>query len=299
MPSYKYVGSARLPSYVKRRPVTFRDLKHATFKKKLIDRSARKINTFVAKRFRRRRFRRQNPFAPEKKLLAIQDRNERPTVAIQTGAIASYRGFVMGTKPTAWTGTWDNNMGMVIPKGDDENQRNGQYVYLKHSNVFLNIDSKQASNGCVCELRTIVFRARRAVNPTGVYYNPSTSLFLSDTGAPIGHETADINGTDLMFRMLNKRDFIIKHDQRFCLSPVFVPDNDGGAVRYSGNYPVYKNFRFKLPYNKKTRYGTNDLPEDCAYHWGIIIYCRSIGKDTSTVNQIEFNIRGNTVFLDP
>lgn len=236
----------------------------------------------------------------EKKLVGITERNKRTPIAIQSGAIASYRGFVMGSKPSAWSGTWDDMNGIVIPKGDNEYNRNGQYVYLKHSNVFFNLDcGNQTTFGCVQEFRVLVFRARRQVNPTGVYYNPSTAMFLNDTGAPIGHETAGVNGTDLMFRMTNKRDFIIKHDRRFCLSPVFVSDSDGGGVRASGNYPVYKNFRFKLPYNKKTRYSTSDLPEDCPYHWGILVYSRSIGKNVSTVGQSEMNMRGNTVFLDP
>ena len=31
----------------------------------------------------------------------------------------------------------------------------------------------------------------------------------------------------------------------------------------------------------------------------MVVYVRSIGKDTPTAGQIEVNIRGNTVFLDP
>jgi hypothetical protein len=188
----------------------------------------------------------------------------------------------------------------VIPQGSSAVQRNGQYVYLKHSNVFYNLDTQaNVTTTPPMECRVIVFRARRAVNPAGVSFDPSTSLLLDDIGTPTGHSVSGVNGYDLTRRMLNRRDWIIKRDSRFMLSCPYNTSPAGEVNGYSGKYPVMKNFQFKLPYNHKTRYNDQNLPEDCAYHWGMVVYVRSIGKDTPTAGQIEVNIRGNTVFLDP
>jgi hypothetical protein len=237
----------------------------------------------------------------EKKLVAMTKQNEKATSAIQTGAIASTVGFVVGTKPDQWTGNFHNLHGMTIPKGDDQDQRNGQYVFLSHSNVFFNLEAVNFSTQTPpMECRVIVFRAKRSSNPSGIAYDPATTLFLDDLGNQVGHATAGFDGTDLTRRVLNRRDWIIRRDHRFILSKPMVSDSDGGAVNYSGKYPVVKNMRFKLPYYKKTRYSSStNLPQDTAYHWGIVVYVRSISKDATTVGQLECNIRGNTVFLDP
>ena len=240
-------------------------------------------------------------YQAEQKLLEITPRNERGTIVIQTGAKAAYRGFVVGTKPTQWTGQYDALNGIQILKGDGSDERNGQYVFLKHSNISFNLDTNASQlTTPPMECRVIVFRARRAANPAGIAFNPSQTLFLDETGNATGHEISGVDGFDLTRRMLNRRDWIIKFDRRFMLSKPLVNDSDGGTVvGYTGKYPVMKNFRFKLPYNKKTRYGTSNLPEDCAYHWGILVYTRSIAKDTDTAGECEVNIRGNTVYLDP
>ena len=256
---------------------------------------------------RRRKFVRRVPKAammPEQKLTALAAQNEIGIIKTQDLAnqFAAYRGFVIGAKPASWTGNgWTNLSGVTIPQGTQPYQRNGQYVYLRHSNVFFNIDTNcTAVTAPPMEMRVIVFKARRESSPAGVSYDPHTSLFLTDVGTPTGAGVLGINGYDLTRRMLNRRDWIIKTDRRFILSRPLVNDADGGGVvGYTGKYPVSKNMQFKLPYNKKTRYSAADLPEDCAYHWGIVVYARSIAKDTSCADQAEINIRGNTVYLDP
>ena len=243
----------------------------------------------------------KSAFMAEKKLLALTKQNEKPTAVIQTGALASHVGFVIGSKPTQWNGQFHDLHGIAIPKGDDQDQRNGQYVFLSHSNIFFNVDTEaDSTTKPPMECRVIVFKARRAANPAGVAYDPSVSLFLDDLGNQIGHATTGVDGFDLTRRVLNRRDWYILRDQRFMLSKPLTNDSDGGNVMgYTGKYPSCKNFRFKLPYMKKARYDTSNLPTDCAYHWGILVYVRSISKDSQTASQVEVNLRGNTVFLDP
>ena len=238
---------------------------------------------------------------PEQKLTALVQLNERSIVPIQVGAQAAGRGFVIGAKPASWSGTWDNLSGVTIPQGTQPYQRNGQYVYLRHSNVFFNVESNcTAVSSPPMEMRVIVFKARRETSPAGVSYNPNESLFLDDVGTPTGAGISGFNGYDLTRRMVNRRDWIIHTDRRFILARPLVNDSDGGGVvGYTGKYPVSKNMQFKLPYNKKTRYNSSNLPEDCSYHWGIVVYARSIAKDTACADQAEINIRGNTVYLDP
>lgn len=244
----------------------------------------------------------KSAFQAEKKLVAMTKQNSKTTTAIQTGASASMVGFVLGSKPEQWTGNIHNLHGLTIPKGDDQDQRNGQYVFLSHSNIFFNLESATSSttgNCPPCEFRVIVFRARRASNPAGIAYDPATTLFLDDLGNQYGHATTGIDGTDLTRRLLNRRDWIIKTDRRFVLSRPMITDSDGGQVSYSGKYPVMKNYRFKLPFYKKTRYDASNLPQDTAYHWGVFVYCRALAKESGTAGDWECNIRGNTVFLDP
>ena len=169
---------------------------------------------------------------PEQKLLALTQRNERPTIAIQTGAQSSYKGFVIGSaKPNAWGGDWETLAGIVIPQGSSAVQRNGQYVYLKHSNVFYNLDTQaNVTTTPPMECRVIVFRARRAVNPAGVSFDPSTSLLLDDIGTPTGHSVSGVNGYDLTRRMLNRRDWIIKRDSRLCCPVRTTPRPPGKSM---------------------------------------------------------------------
>ena len=263
-----------------------------------IQRAARKL----IRRRRRTKFTRapKRAMQAEKKITALTQRNERPTVATQLNAQASCKGFVIGSKPSAWGNFFDDMNGIVITKGDNSNQRDGQYVYLSHSNMFFNIDT--AANSTTAppmEIRVIVFKARRASNPEGVSYDPCTSLLLDDVGTPTGHSVTGVNGFDLTTRLTNKRDWYILRDQRFTLSMPYNTSPNGEVGGYSGKYPCAKNFRFRLPYNKKTRYNSQNLPEDCAYHWAVMVYCRSLGKDTPTAGMIEMNIRGQTVYLDP
>ena len=112
------------------------------------------------------------------------------------------------------------------------------------SNVFYNIDTQANSTTTPpMECRVIVFRAKRANNPAGVSFDPSTSLFLNDIGTPIGHSVSGVNGYDLTRRLLNRRDWIIKRDHRFTLSAPYNTSPQGEVNGYSGKYPCMKNYR--------------------------------------------------------
>lgn len=241
---------------------------------------------------------RLNKFA-ENNLLSLLAQNEQVPIPIQTGAIATYWGGCVGSRPSQWDSSLKDIQGLSITQGDQAGQRHGNYVYLQKSTVSVTIESRQ-SGATVdpvqppTEFRIVVAKQRRGTMPAGVSFNPATSLFLDTLGNKIGYQTSGVNGTDLMEQPLNKRDWMIHTDKRFILSN-WVTVNAGG---YSGFYPCFKKFRFYLPYNKRTHYdNASSLPDDIDYHYLIIVFARSLNKDT-TANDWELNLRGSTSFKD-
>ena len=121
-----------MAGYKRKMTGTFRQTKKSkTGAVRVIQRAARRL---VSKR--KTKFVRRVPKAalmPEQKLIALTARNERPTINIQTGSQASYKGFVIGSaKPTSWGGDWETLAGIVIGQGADASQRNGQQCVLQH-----------------------------------------------------------------------------------------------------------------------------------------------------------------------
>lgn len=240
-----------------------------------------------------------NNFA-ENHLLQLFRQDEVPGIAIQLAALAHYRGFVLGSVPPGWDTNLIDLAGLSINQGTGQGQRAGDYVYLKNSTVSMEIDMNKISTGAYTpptEFRVIVFKQRRGVLPAGINFNPAKSLYLDELGAKTGYQTPGVNGSDLMLQPLNKRDWQIHTDKQFVLSnPAPITQTTTGG--YSGNYPTLKRMRFNLPYWKRTHYDNASLlPDDIDYHWGIIVFARSQGKDTAA-NTFEINMRGSTSFTD-
>lgn len=236
----------------------------------------------------------------ETKLIACTQVNELEPTAIQTGAKAYSACFCMGTKPAAWGGTWQQLDGIKIEQGDTAQSRDGAYVYLDHTRLSFNIDTTYSTTyRPPTQFRVVVGKARRGTNPAGITQNPSTDLFIDEIGNAWGHATAGKNGTDLMLQPLNKRDWYVMSDRKFTLSTP-LEDSAGG---YTGKYPTSKNFVCRLPYAKKTKYGSSaagalqDFPLDIDSSYFVCIYARSEQKDT-TARAWEVNVRGTTCFKD-
>lgn len=231
----------------------------------------------------------------ETKYLPITAYNEHTPNAIQTGAKAFFTGFVVGTVPSSWSSTGVSNLGgIVCAKGTDANQRVGNYIYLNHTLLNLNIDTKlNATDAPPMEFRVIVFRQRRQAMPAGLNPDPANTLFKNEAGESQGHLTSGINGTDLMLQPLNKEKWIIVRDQKFTLQK---PSKAGEAM---GNAPYknFKNFRLNLGYKKKAHYESANLPTNVPFHYGVFIYARSVDKGVNA-NNWEVNLRGTTCYND-
>ena len=230
----------------------------------------------------------------ETKLIATTPYNENAPKTIQTGAIAYYSPYIMTNLPPGWDSNFNVLNGIQTTQGLGGSNRVGDYVYFKKTHLAFQIDINETSTyQPPVEFRMIVAKPKGAVLPAGFTYTPSTTLFLSNTGTPIGHTTAGINGMDLMLQPLNKRDFVIHTDKKFTLSS---PSTGGAGMQYY--YPSRKNCLVNLPYYGKTRINTaNGLPEDLDTHYFIIFYASAIGKDRPASNW-EVSVRGTTSFMD-
>lgn len=238
---------------------------------------------------------RLNRFA-ENNLLQLAPQNEALPKAIQVGAWAQYWGGALGSLPAAWDSGLTDLQGLSITQGDGAGQRHGNYVYLQKSTVSLTIDSRHTTDTVQppTEFRVVVCKQRRGTMPAGLNFNPATSLFLDNLGSKIGYQTSGVNGSDLMLQPLNKRDWMVHTDKRFLLSNWVT----NGTSGYTGYYPTFKRMRFSLPYYKRTHYdNASSLPDDIDYHWLIIVFARSLNKDTYA-NDWEVNLRGSTSFKD-
>jgi len=235
-----------------------------------------------------------NKFA-ENHLLQVFRQDEVTPIPIQVGAIANYRLFCLGSIPTTWDASSIDIAGMSVTQGTGEGQRAGNYIYLKQSTLNLEIDMAESTKtySPPTEFRIVVFKQRRAVMPAGTSFNPATSLFLDELGNQTGYQSTGFNGTDGLVQPLNKRDYVIHMDKRCVLSnPQTTVDG------YTGHYPTLKRMRIKLPHWIRAHYNnTSSLPDTYDFHYGILVFARSQGKDVSA-NQWEVNMRGSTSFTD-
>jgi len=263
--------------------------------------AATRLARFAQSRFRYRKGRtvsRSLRSVGETKLIAVGNLNEWAPSPIQVGAIAYQSSFVLGTVPTGWTEISALG-GTSITQGTSAQERVGDYVYLKKTHYTFTIQMRFGQTPKPPhEFRVIVGKTRRAVNPAGITHNPAATLFLNTIGQPIGHTSGGINGSDLMLQPLNKREFVIKMDKKFTMSSPIRTDSDGGGVGYHGYYPVKKDIPINFGFWKKTRYNTNNLPDDidCAYF--VYIYASCIDKDAGS-NGWEVSGRGTTSYQDP
>lgn len=234
----------------------------------------------------------------ENKITACTAVNEQTFTPIQLGALAHTCSFTIGTIPTTWSGiTGIHNLGgMSIPNGTGRAQRNGHYVYLEKTHLRFELDFNQLPSRCPVQVRMLVVKSNRRNNPVG-FSNPyDTTLFLNNLGNEFGHATVGVNGTDLMVQPVNKKDWYVRMDRKFVMSPV----NDSDATNPSSNasrYAITKDFVMNLPYYKKVEFDSANLPQNLDFNWAIIFYTRPIGKD-QVADGLEINVRGSTIFKD-
>jgi len=238
----------------------------------------------------------------ENKLMPVNNVNESSGIPIQLGALAYYKGFVVGGVPSGWDSSLVNLAGTTIPNGTGDGERVGDYVYLQKTHLSIEIEAQTAYQSTVPkEYRVIVVKSRQSVMPAGQTMHPQTSLFLNTAGETFGYSTGGINGTDLMLQPINKRNWSVYCDKSFHLSNPVANQvgnpTDTPFINWTGQYPSAKRMVFDLPYYAKTHYSSANVPGDLDTHYLVYVFARSIGKDY-TADDWEVNVRGTTTYKD-
>jgi len=234
----------------------------------------------------------------EKKYKPFTAQDEVAPTNIQIGAQSYFMGFVGGVNsPSTWSG-FVPIRGFQYPQGSGDSQRDGRYMYLNNSTINCSIHMNASErNQSPTQFRVLVFKARRALTPTGVSYDPARTLFLAPDGDATGHAVAGVNGTDLMLQPSNKRNWVILKDTKFTLqSPMASPSSETSS--FQGKYASLKEMRINLYHKAKASFNNStEEPEDFDFHYGMVIYSSSVARDQPS-NTWEFNLRGTTTAFD-
>lgn len=234
----------------------------------------------------------------ERKLKALRPLDEAQPFAIQVGAQAFYYSWNTGVNaPAAWSG-FQPVGGFDYTQGSDNNGRDGRYMFLDHTTANMSIHMNGVGvNYPPTQFRVICFKARRATTPAGISYAPTKTLFLKSGGDVTGHEVAGFNGNDISLLPLNKRDWIILKDSRFTLQNYNFQASSETAS-FQGKYPSFKQMRMNFNHKIKTSFeNEQDEPLDFDFHYGVIIYAMSVGRDQKA-DAWEVNLRGTTSAFD-
>lgn len=206
-----------------------------------------------------------------------------------------YQGFTLGNSvPTGWTNYYALGS-MSVAQGTGNNERTGQWAYIKKTTMHMSIDMKpntSSANSQPTVFRVIVFKAKPGARQFGQTYTPDSTLMMNTSGQEIGVTSAGVTGADMMLQPLNRRRWTIYKDYKCTLSP---PNELNGAS--NAFYPSRKEFMLNLPFWKKVRFNTSSEPQDIDFHYGVLILATNIGKFTDA-NRWETNIRGTTTFND-
>ncbi len=234
----------------------------------------------------------------ENKLIALDRKSETPPTAIQTGAQATFVGYILGTVNTGFNGGTPVG-GIAISQGVQENQRIGNYAFYKKTHACIRIEMNTGTNAPPIQFRFIVAKLRRYANPAGITPAWESSGFLEEDGTQFGHNSGSKTGLDLMMQPLNKRTWVIYRDQKFVLQPYNDLASSGTSIIYN-NYPACKELMVNLPYYKKCFFdgGSALSPNDLEFRYIMVVYAHTLGRSGVVANSYECSIRGTTSFAD-
>ena len=171
-----------------------------------------------------------------------------------------------------------------FPQGDQNDQRTGDYMYLRQSYLKLEIqmlpvdtDSTAPTLNATTDFRFMVVKANRKNNPYGKFPDPGGKLFLNTQNDAFGYDDTSASVFQSMNQPINKRDFLVYCDKKFTLSPPSSVLFDGQEMVSVQNsrYPIKKRFNIKLPCWKKTHFDNDtNVPTNIDSQWFII--CQAV-----------------------
>ena len=221
--------------------------------------------------------------------------NETLPVPIQTGGIASFIAYTLGTA-SAFSGDTPVG-GIAVAQGTGQSERIGAYISYKKTTASLRIEMNAGVNAPPVQMRMIMFKARRSNNPAGTSPSWASSGFLDNDGSSTGHGVSGINGLDLMQLVTNKRSWVIYKDTKFILQP--YNSLATGDIIYN-HYPAAKDVLLSMPHFAKAHFPNSGslTADDLDTRYTVIIYGHTLGRSGVAADSYEASLRGTTSFTD-
>lgn len=201
----------------------------------------------------------------------------------------------------------------TFEQGDDNDQRTGNYMYVKKSHMKLEIQmlpsvgiTPNPGLNSTVDFRLIVVKANRKYNELGNSPDAGNSLFINTQNQDFGYDSTVANTFLHMSQPINKRKWLVYRDQKFTLSPPATESASGvpGEVTNAAfsKYPVKKMVSFNLPVWKKTHFNnTTFVPDNLDTQWLMILqacptsYC---ADGVTAPRNYRLNILGTTSCAD-
>jgi len=173
-----------------------------------------------------------------------------------------------------------------FPKGENNDERIGQYMYLKKSHLKISvvcnpiIAAESASDLAVnspIDCRLMIVKANRKVSKLNFSPDPGNSLFIDTQNSGFGFDETAGSINLLMQQPINKRQWLVYADRKFTLAPATV-EVVSTATRSEYYAPTRHNHKYQmhidLPMYKKTQFeDTTNTPDDQDTQWLIILQC--------------------------
>ncbi len=267
-------------------------------------RRANRLNTMVAKSIR--------GMAETKVIPWRQVDWAQPGQAGTGSGIAAVK-FVAGTQPLAQFGTYLPVGGFNTNQGPTKNDRDGQFIWLKHSTVKLTIQlDNEVAIGIRAgpiTFRVICFKLKRALSPAGITQVPDNTLFLKNDGNNFGDATpspGNMTAMDLMLQPINTNNYQVISDRKFnlCHTQENASNAQTNNFAVQNNQKSYKTMTYTLNCNTKARVpaGTDTEPVDFDYRYAWAIYACYPNDPVTSQGDLpttwSASIRGTTGFND-
>jgi len=203
-----------------------------------------------------------------------------------------------------------------FPKGTDGDKRVGEYMYVKHSHLKMEVtaipsvqsaDTLDAALNSPIRCRLMIVKANRKNNKFGTSPVPKDSLFIDTQNGQFGYAETTGSINLLMKQPINKRKWIVYKDTSFTLTPVLVDAVSGSRSDYitPGRGRASYRCNFRLPVYKKTHFDdSTDNPDDVDTQWFIILqcvreaHCFQSGVSAIRPSSIRMEVLGTTSALD-
>jgi len=196
------------------------------------------------------------------------------------------------------------------PQGTDNDERVGDYMYLRNTRVKLEIQAlpkTDSSQQPVIQFRLLCIKANEKYQRYTTYSDPGDNLFLNTQNSVFGYGvpsgTPPTAPTFLnMDALVNKRNWIVYADKRFNLSAPVINDPSFDVNNANSQFKTKKYITLNLPSSKKVHFdNATNTPDDFDSQFLFILqavngsYCNA---GTAAPRNYRMNVIGSTCAYD-